>query len=517
MTPDPLYVLSYDVGTSSTKAVVISIEGQVIGSAKAHYDISYPAPGRVEQNPADYWEAIKSTTREVMQKTEVHPNEIIGLVFTTQAMGIIPIDANGIVLRPNISWVDGRAEKEARQIMRLLLGKRIFKAIIGIEITGKDVLPKLIWLKENEPDIYQRTEKILDVNGYLKFMATGKKVFEWSGACSYTFDLKKKDWTKILFKLIGFDLKKLPPLVKSTDKVGGLTDQAAKELGLIVGTPVFGGCDDTQSAAMGSGAINEGQAHIYLGTSAWVGVSTERAPKFKNGAVTLQSADPEKNIVVGITESAGINLDWVIDKFYQEELKKVGLEGVFQTIEEEGKKIPAGSDHLIFTPWMLGERCPVSTTTTRASFFNLDHNHTRGHVVRAMGEGIAYNLRWIIENFEKDFHFEIPSLRVIGGVSQKDDWMQLIADVTQRKIVSTSEPIWAGAIGASAIAMVGAGIYNDFTIMDRFIKEKHVFIPNQDNSGIYNHLFSLYKEIYKSLKNTYIRANAHRFTIKHED
>ena len=506
------YVLSYDVGTSGTKAVIISTEGEVLGSAKSEYALFYPGPAKVEQNPEDYWSAIKSTTKEVIEKTNISSDEILGLVFTTQAMGIIPVDKSGKVLRPNISWVDGRAEKQALRIMRMLLGKRVFKSLIGIEITGKDVLPKLIWLRENEPEIYANTESILDVNGYLKFMATGKKVFEWSGACSYTFDLKKKDWTRILFRLIGFDLKKLPPLVKSTDKVGVLTEKAALELGLVEGIPVFGGCDDTQSAAMGSGAIHEGEAHIYLGTSAWVGASTARAPKFKNGAVTLQSADPEKNIVVGITEAAGINLDWVIDKFYLEEKKNLGLDRVYEIINQEGERIPAGSDHLILTPWMLGERCPVSTTTTRATFFNLDHKHTRAHVVRAMGEGIAYNLRWIIENFEKDFKFDIPSLRVIGGVSQKDDWMQLIADVTHRRIITTSQPIWAGAIGASAIVMVGAGVYPDFSCMDKFVQTRKEFIPNPDNFEIYEHLFEIYKDLYKALKKTYIKANADRFT-----
>ncbi len=505
-------VLAYDVGTSSAKAVLIRADGKVLHAAKASYPLYYPGPAMVEQDPEDYWSAIVGATKEVIQAQVVDPAHIIGMVFTTQAMGIIPLDASGQVLRPNISWVDGRAEKQARKIMNMFLGRQVFKGIVGIEITGKDVLPKLIWLKENEPEIYTKTNKIVDVNGFLKFKATGKLAFEWSGACSYTFDLKKKDWTRIFFRAIGFDMNKLPPLVKSTDQVGGLLPEVATELGLAPGLPVFGGCDDTQSAAMGSGAINEGEAHIYLGTSAWVAVSTKRNPKFKHGAVTLQSADPERNIVVGITESAGINLEWVIDKFYHKEKEETGIEGVYQVINEEGLSIPAGSDHLIFTPWMLGERCPFSSTTTRSTFFNLNHQHTRGHVVQAMGEGIAYNLRWIIENFEKDFGFNIPSLRVIGGVSQKNDWMQLIADVTHRKIVTTTQPIWAGAIGASAVALVGAGTYADFSCMDEFVKTDKVFEPQAENFSIYDELFILYKDVYKDLKTTYKKANSNRFT-----
>jgi xylulokinase len=188
--------------------------------------------------------------------------------------------------------------------------------IVGVEITGKDVIPKLIWLKDKMPDVFQKTHKFLDVNGYLKYKCTDKMVAEWSGACSYAFDLKKKDWERIFFKLTRIGTEKLPDLVRSVDLVGGLTPKAAEEMGLLPGIGVYGGCDDTQSAAVGTTAMGEGEAHIYAGTSAWVGVITEKAPKFKNGVFTLQSADPAKNIVVCITESAGANTGWLIDTYY---------------------------------------------------------------------------------------------------------------------------------------------------------------------------------------------------------
>ena len=427
------YVISHDVGTSSVKTALVSSKGEVLAHHITTYPIQYPKPGWVEQKPEDYWNGVVENTRNIVSEGKVNTSLIVGMVFSTQAMGIIPLDKEGNTLHPNITWVDGRAEEQAQLLMQKLGGKKIFKRIIGCEITGKDVIPKLGWLKQHRPDIYNNADCILDVNGYLKYKATGRKVFEWSGACSYGFDLKKKDWERIVFKAAGIDLKKLPPLVRSTDFVGQLTPEAALELNLPQYIRVFGGCDDTQSAAMGSGANGESQAHIYLGTSAWAGFCTSRNLKHKNGAFCLQSADPDMNLLVGITESAGSNFDWLIDNFYKLEKEDPKIENIYNFIDSETEGIPDGSDHLIFTPWLLGERCPVSTTTTRGTVFNLSLEHKRGHMVKAMLEGIGFNLKWILDNYEKDFGLRVDTIRAIGGGSVNDKWMQGIANITGKK------------------------------------------------------------------------------------
>lgn len=505
------YVLAFDVGTSSVKAVLIDKTGNILAQAEESYSFSYPYPGWVEQDPEDYWKAITKTSKSVISESVIDNNDLIGIVFTTQAMGIIPISKENKILYNNITWVDGRAEVEAEKFMNILGGKQLFKSIIGIEITGKDVIPKLNWLKKHHPDIFEKTEYILDVNGFLKYKATGKKVTEWSGACSYSFNLKKKDWDRSIFKIAGVDTKKLPPLVKSTDIVGGLSKEAAKEMGLPEGIDVYGGCDDTQSAAIGSGSVNEGEAHIYLGTSAWLGVSTKKSPKFKNGAVCLQSADPEQNLVVGITESAGANLEWFISKFYQHELKDPSIPNIYNFAYNEAKDVPPGSDYLIFTPWLLGERCPVSTTTTRGTIFNLSLEHTRGHFIRAFAEGIAYNLRWIKENYKKDFGFDIKKMRVIGGGSQNDDWMQIIADVTACEIETTNQAKMAGTIGAAMCAFVGSNTLQNFKSVNTIVKKEKTFLPNMGNNTIYNDLFNSYKSVYFSLNKAYKKSNSIRF------
>jgi len=235
------YVISHDVGTSSVKTALIKDTGEIVAHHTSSYPIKHTRPGWVEQDPDDYWHGSVVNTRKVMEVSNIDTGNIIGMVFTTQAMGIIPVDQSGKKLRDNITWVDGRAYEQARWMMNLLGGRTLFTKIIGTEITGKDVLPKLRWLKQNEPDVYRKMDKVLDVNGYLKFRATGKMVFEWSGACSYVFDLKTKKWVTLLFRLIGFDVSKLPSLVRSTDVVGTLTKEAAEDqFGFLMNAFKFG-------------------------------------------------------------------------------------------------------------------------------------------------------------------------------------------------------------------------------------------------------------------------------------
>lgn len=210
------YILSHDMGTGSDKAVLVDYSGNIAATAVAPYPTFYPNPAWAEQDPEDYWKAVAQSSRRIIEDTGISPEQIKGIVFSTQAQGIIPVDRDGAVLYNNITWVDGRAQKQAENIMKKLGGKKLFSMVAGTPIMGKDCIPKIIWLKEERPEIYSNTYKILDVNGYLKYRCTGKMVTELSGASSYGLDLKKKQWLSVM-KMTGVDMEKLPPLVLSTD------------------------------------------------------------------------------------------------------------------------------------------------------------------------------------------------------------------------------------------------------------------------------------------------------------
>ncbi|TDP49414.1 xylulokinase [Aminicella lysinilytica] len=504
------YILSHDIGTSSDKAVLVTFEGEVAATCSEPYPTYYPNPAWVEQAPADYWKAVCETSRRIVDENGIEPGDIKGIVFSTQAQGVIPVDRDGKVLYNNITWVDGRAQLQAEHIMKKVGGKKIFTALAGTPIMGKDCIAEITWLKEERPEIYEKTHLILDVNGYLKFKCTGKMVTELSGASSYGLDLKKKTWLSV-FPLVGIDMKRLPPLVCSTDIVGGLTPEAASECGLAEGTPVFGGCDDVQSAVVGSGMCRDGDVHIYLGTSAWVCATSKTADKFKHGAAAIQSADKEMNLIAGITESAGANIQWICDQFFRHEKEEYGDDGIFAYMDEVVKDIPAGSDHLICTPWMLGERCPVSSTTTRATLFNVTMVHTREHLMRSVYEGIGYNLRWVLENYKADYGFDCNDFRIIGGGALDKVWMQIIADITGKSFSVVKDPRNAGAVGAAMVALIGLGHIKSFADTREFVKIDRRYDPDPANKAIYDKLFADYKEIYYSLSKAYEKANGQRF------
>lgn len=505
------YILAHDVGTSGNKAVLVDTEGNVRARVFVPYPTRYPRPDWAEQDPEDWWHAVAQTSQAVLEQAGVDPKDVLAVVHTTQLLGIVPVDGKGAVLRPAIIWLDGRAPRQAEAIMRRFLGRQVFAMVAGAELTGKDGLPKLLWLKENEPAVYNRMRYFLDVNGYLTYRATGEMVFEWSCASAFGFDLKKKDWLRGIIRYIGLDLEKFPPLVRSIDRVGGLTAEAAHDCGLLEGTPVFGGCGDAQGAAIGSGAVGEGEGHICLGTSGWVGVLTQKTPVGRHGVVAIQSADPDKAFLFAEMETAGACLKWIADQFYREEQADPNIPNVYALMDEKVKTIPPGSDFLICTPWMYGERSPVSDVYVRSTFFNLSADHTREHLLRAVYEGVAYNLRWMIEVVEQHFGFPLPVLRVIGGGARGAPWMQIVADVTGRRVETVVNPQEAGAVGAALLACIGLGLYPDFASLKEVVHVEHAFEPNAANAETYGILYRAYRRIYAALRDLYREVNEVRF------
>ncbi len=427
-------------------------------------------------------------------------------------LGVVPIDAEGEPLRPGIIWLDARAGKQARQIMKKILGPKVFALIVGAEATGKDVLPKLLWLKENEADLFSKTSKFLDVNGYLIQRATGNLVSDWSAASvTGLFDLKKKQWSDFLIRFFGLPKEKFPELRRSIDEAGRLTSLSAKQFGLMEGTPVICGAGDAPAAAAGSGAVGEGEGHIYLGTSGWVGVVMEKAFTGKSGIASIQSADPAKCFLIAETETAGACLQWIADQFYRQEQKDPSVDNVFRLMDETVARGEPGSDYLIFTPWMYGERSPIADIYVRSSFINLSADHNREHMLRAVYEGVAYNLRWMLEVMSDKFDYTQHTVRAIGGGARGDPWLQIIADVTGKQVEKVANPQEAGAVGAALIAAVGLGIYDRFPALKHVIEVDKVFQPDSSTANLYDHLYTGYREVYSCLKRWYRDVNEARF------
>ncbi|MEE8469853.1 MAG: FGGY-family carbohydrate kinase [Dehalococcoidia bacterium] len=506
------YIIAHDVGTSRNKAVLVDAEGQVRGKCSEPYRTRYPNPGWAEQEPGDWWKAVTRTTKLLMEDTDVSPADILCITYTTQMLGIVPMDSDGEPLRPAIIWLDNRACRQADRLMRRFINGRVFALFAGATLCGKDGMPKLLWLKGEEPEVYHRMRCFLDVAGYLIYRSTGSMVMEWTGASVFGLDLKKKTWLKGIFRYAGLDPGKFPPLVRSIDKVGALSREAADECGLLQGTPVMAGAGDAPCAAVGAGAVGEGEGHVYLGTSGWVAVVTERMPRGKCGVASIHSADPGKAFLFAETETAGACLQWIGDELYKAEKKDPEIPDIYTFMDEEIGRIPPGSNYLIFTPWMYGERAPIGDCNVRSSFLNLSADHTRENLLRAVYEGVAYNIRWIVEIVEKEFKFSLPQLRVIGGGARSKPWMQILADVTHKKVETVRNPQEAGAVGAALVAAVGLGIYPSFEALRNVVKVEGLSEPQENNREVYDFLFHSYQEVYSSLRGFYKRLNEKRLS-----
>jgi xylulokinase len=488
------YLIAHDLGTSGTKAALTDLNGCVLATAERNYPVYYSADGGAEQDPQEWWQAIVDTTREMMAKSKVSPRQIAGLSMSAQMVGTVPVDRDGNPLRRVMIWLDSRAEKEAaylREITQL--------PFIG----GKAPSAKVLWIKQNEPEVYARTYKMLDCKDYLQFRMTGVYGTDYTLSSATTmFNPWEMGWWGDILGAMEVPVEMLPTAMPSTQIVGNLTASAAGELGLLEGTPVVSGGGDVPCAVIGSGAISEGRLHLYLGTSAWV---IAVAPDFNMEAEGITpgiGCDPAGFMLGGEMDNAGGCLKWFSENLFGQEERQAAQDkgiSVFQLMDEMAAGIPAGCEGLLFLPWVWGERAPVDDDQVRGGFVNLGLNHTKAHMVRAMLEGIGHHLRWIFETLEKA-GVPVREANVIGGGAKSSFWLQLLADVTGVKLLQVEGPLDACARGAAMTAAVGLGYYNDFQEVEKVIRLTGVeFAPDPHKREIYDAAYANFRFIYQPL------------------
>jgi len=510
------FILAHDTGTTSNKAVLVRLNGEIVGHASAEYPVYYPKRGWAEQKPSDWWNAVVKTTRTLLERANVKPSDIAAIVFTTQMSGTIPVDSNGEPLMSCMIWLDTRAKEQAEKMSHGIIkiaGYGLTTLIKFLRITGgiyghvgKDPICKILWVKEEQPRIYAETYKFLDCKDYLIYKCTGNFVISRDYAnIWWMMDTRKGkfNWSDTILKKYGIERAKLPEIMKATDIAGKLTKEAAAEMGLIEGTPIVVGAGDVASAAIGSGAVREGKIHAYIGTSDWLGCHlSERKKDLFHYIGCICSAHPEMYLCVAEQETAGACLDWLKNTMFKEGEE----EDVYELFSEMASKINPGAGGLIFTPWLFGERAPLDDPTVRGGFHNLSLEHTREHLVRAVFEGVALNMKWALFYMER-LAGKAESINVIGGGAISNVWCQILADALNRKINRVSDPKEAGAKGAAIIAMIALGHVKSFEDAEELVKIDSVFEPNYQNAIVYERLFKEFKNIYKNNRRMYRRLN----------
>lgn len=495
------YILAHDTGTGGNKAVLCDLRGRVLHSAYLSYGISYPRPGWAEQDPDELWRAVAASSRQVIRESGIDPGDIVGVGVSAQMWNTLPVDGGGHPLTKMLSWLDLRSIQQADRVTAGDLPAFLFEHTGNIP-TAKDSIPKILWLKEEMPQVWERTAYLLDCKEYMLFKLTGRVAIDWVGASVYfLFDPRTRTWSREVCDRLGIPLEKLPPAFPCTEVIGEITPVAARQTGLRAGTPVVICAGDVATAQSGAGANQEGRVHLCIGTATWIGVSTST---FHNDPIKpfwgLNHIDPNKYIIAGEMETGGGALMWFRDTLGAEEKRLAARRGQssYELLGAAAAPVPAGSDKLIFLPWLSGERAPVLDHYARGGFIGLTMSHTKGHMARAVMEGVAYHLRWICEAMENT-GFHIDRLNAIGGGCSSPLWIQIISDTTGRPVRVVRNHLEAGAVGASLAVAVGLGLHPGMDAVDDLVQIRREVNPDKSRWRVYDGLYRRYREIYDAL------------------
>jgi len=498
----PKYLLAHDLGTSGNKATLYSDEGKLVDSFTVGYKTHYFNGNWSEQNPEDWWAAVCKSTRMLLNGKD--PGDVAVVALSGQMMGCTVVDKKGTVLRPSILYSDQRATKEAANILENIDQKE-FYGITGHRVSASYSLEKLMWIRENEPEIFRQTEYTLCAKDYINLKLTGNVATDFSDASgTNAFDLNTFTWSDRIMDIAGIDNKMFPKPRNSNEILGTITNQGARETGLKEGTPVAVGGGDGSCAGVGVGCIKPGTAYNYLGSSSWIALTVDK-PIVDEHMRTMNWAHcvPGYLHPSGTMQTAGSSHSWLKDTLCTPEIEKSANNGVspYALMEELITRSPAGSNGLLFLPYMLGERTPWWDPNARGAFIGLSLASTRADICRSVLEGITMNLGIIVNIFRK--HVPIDTITVIGGGAQSRFWRQIMADIYDCKIESLNFLEEATSMGAAVIGGVAAGIFPDFEVIDRFIKVTETTVPEPENQKVYKKLQPVFENAYLSLKNVY--------------
>ncbi len=496
------YVLAHDVGTSGNKATLFTVDGELIGSKTYPYDTRYFNNNWAEQNPNDWWEAVCHSTRELVQDIDV--SEIAAVSFSGQMMGCLCVDKDGTPLRDAIIYCDQRAQTECQDILKQIDPKDFYH-IVGHRANESYSLEKLMWVKNNEPEIYKKTYKMLHAKDYIVFKHTGNMMTDHSDASgTNAFDLNNFSWSEKIIDVAGIDGEMLPELKKSIDVAGTVTTKAAQETGLKEGTPVVVGGGDGSCAGIGVGCIKTGLAYNYLGSSSWSALMVDK-PVYdeKMRVMNWAHAIPYTLQPSGTMQTAGASYNWLKNEICALEVKEAGERGIspYDVINDTISQSVPGANGILFLPYLLGERTPRWNADAKGAFIGLNLSHKRADVLRAVMEGITYNLEIILRIFRQ--HVEIDTITVIGGGAKGDIWRQMMADIYHAKILKPNYLEEATSMGAAIIGGVGVGAFQDFSVVDRFIKIESEQIPNEENRRQYLKMMPIFDDCYYALEDIY--------------
>ena len=496
------YLLAHDVGTSGNKATLFTVDGELVASKTFPYGTRYFNTNWAEQNPHDWWQAVCLSTQALVQGIDVA--EIASVSFSGQMMGCLCVDQHGNPLRNAIIYCDQRAQKESQAILRQIDPKEFYR-IAGHWVNESYSLEKLMWVQANEPEVYRNTFKMLHAKDYIIFKLTGQMVTDHSDASgTNAFDINTFTWSEKIIRLAGVAREMFPEAKRSIDVAGTVTSQAAQETGLKEGTPVVIGGGDGSCAGIGVGCIKPGIAYNYLGSSSWIALMVDKPVfdekmRIMNWAHTIPYALQPS----GTMQTAGASYNWLKNEICTQEVQQAEAQGIspYELINDAIAQSVPGAHGILFLPYLLGERTPRWNPNAKGAFIGLNLAHKRADVLRAVMEGITYNLEIILSAFRKQV--PIDTITVIGGGAKGGVWRQMMADIYNAKILKPNYVEEATSMGAAIIGGVGVGAFQDFNVVERFIKIESECLPNAANREQYLKMMPIFDKCYYALEEIY--------------
>jgi len=495
------YLLAHDLGTTGDKATLFDLEGRLIASVLKEYEVKQPKPVWAEQDPEDWWIAFKSSTRDLLRKSKIDPEDIKAISFSGHMMGCLPVDKDGKPLRSSIIWMDQRSVEETNLIIEKF-GLQGFYEVTGNRIGPSYTIAKILWLMRNEPNIYEKAYKFLQSKDYIIFRLTGEFVTDYSDASlAGLLDIRRRDWAYELLEELKIEVDKLPELHSSITVVGELNHLVAEELGLKPGTPVIIGGGDGACAAAGAGVVRLGQAYNYVGASSWISIASDRPlidPKMR--IFNFWHLDPDLITPTGTMQCAGNSYRWLRDELCWWEVKKAEEQGVdpYEIMDAEARKVEAGAEKVIFLPYLMGERSPWWNPNARGVFFGLALGHKRRNLIRAVLEGVAFNLKIILDAFEEQ-GIEIENIRMIGGGAKGKLWREIMACIYGKRVLVPEYLMEATSLGAAMAAGVGIKEYKDFGLAEKIVRIVAEEEPDPQLHKKYEALYEFFKKLYLTL------------------
>jgi len=497
------YVLGIDVGTGGTRAVIMAEDGGIVGSAtEEHEPFASPKIGWAEQRPEDWWRAAGVAVRKALAAGKLKGEQVACVGFSGQMHGAVMLDSSGEPVRPALIWCDVRTERQCQEINERIGAKRL------IELTCNPALPnftltKFLWIRENEPDNWNRVRSVMLPKDYVRFRLTGERATDVADASgTLMLDVAKRQWSSEVLKTLEIDPSLLPALYESAAICGAVSSAGSEATGLLKGTPVVAGAGDQAAGATGMGIVAPGAVSATIGTSGVVFAATDRPALDEQGRLhTFCHAVPGRWHVMGVTQAAGLSLRWFRDQFGIGNNANDGGDP-YERLTAEAAGVPAGSDGLLWAPYLMGERTPHLDPNARGALVGLTASHTRGHVIRAILEGVAFSLKDTFSIFT-EMNVPVKEIRLGGGGSRSPLWRQIQADVYghEVEIVEAEE---GAAYGAAILAGVGAKIWQSAdAACDSVIRVPERLRPAEKNAATMHASYAAYQRIYPALKSVF--------------